>query len=97
VSILHRVSGALLFLRPCRALLFRLDQSLDADSAEGYAAAAGFFGQPLVKLLVLLLVWSYAHHFCAGIRYLLLEHARRPRPGVPRQPQRCSSWRRRQL
>jgi succinate dehydrogenase / fumarate reductase cytochrome b subunit len=70
VSILHRVSGALLFLA-LPFLLFHLDQSL--DSAEGYAEAAAFFGQPLVKLVVLLLVWSYAHHFCAGIRYLLLD------------------------
>jgi len=70
VSILHRVSGALLFLA-LPFLLFHLDQSL--DSAEGYAHAAAFFGQPLVKLVALLLVWSYAHHFCAGIRYLLLD------------------------
>jgi len=70
VSILHRVSGALLFLA-LPFLLFNLDRSL--DSAEGYADAAAFFGQPLVKLVVLLLVWSYAHHFCAGIRYLLLD------------------------
>ena len=70
VSILHRVSGALLFLA-LPLLIYHLDQSL--DSAEGYAAAAEFFSQPLVKLAALVLVWSYAHHFCAGIRYLLLD------------------------
>ena len=70
VSILHRVSGALLFLA-LPALIYQLDQSL--DSAEGFAAAAAFFANPLAKLVVLALVWSYAHHFCAGIRYLLLD------------------------
>ncbi|MBU3694708.1 MAG: succinate dehydrogenase, cytochrome b556 subunit [Rhodocyclaceae bacterium] len=70
VSILHRVSGALLFLA-LPILIYYLDQSL--DSAEGFAAAAAFFDQPLAKLAALLLVWSYAHHFCAGIRYLLLD------------------------
>jgi succinate dehydrogenase / fumarate reductase cytochrome b subunit len=70
VSILHRVSGALLFLA-LPVLIYQLDQSLDSDA--GYAAAAAFFGLPLVKLAVLLLVWSYSHHFCAGIRYLLLD------------------------
>jgi len=70
VSILHRVSGALLFLA-LPVLIYQLDQSL--DSAEGFAAAAAFFDAPLVKLAVLVLVWSYAHHFCAGIRYLLLD------------------------
>lgn len=70
VSILHRVSGALLFLA-LPVLIYQLDQSL--DSSEGYASAAAFFNAPLVKLAVLVLVWSYAHHFCAGIRYLLLD------------------------
>lgn len=70
VSILHRVSGALLFLA-LPVLIYQLDQSL--DSADGFAAAAAFFANPLAKLVVLALVWSYAHHFCAGIRYLLLD------------------------
>jgi len=70
VSILHRVSGALLFLA-LPFLIYQLDQSL--DSAEGFAGAAEFFANPLAKLVVLALVWSYAHHFCAGIRYLLLD------------------------
>jgi succinate dehydrogenase / fumarate reductase cytochrome b subunit len=84
VSILHRVSGALLFLS-LPFLIYQLDQSL--DSAEGYAAAAAFFGAPLVKLAVMVLVWSYAHHFCAGIRYLLLDlHV-----GIDRIPARQSA------
>lgn len=84
VSILHRVSGALLFLA-LPVLVFQLDRSL--DSAEGYAAAAAFFAQPLVKLAALVLVWSYAHHFCAGIRYLLLDlHV-----GIERMPSHRSA------
>jgi len=70
VSILHRVSGALLFLS-LPVFIYQLDQSL--DSAETYASAADFFALPLVKLAVMVMVWSYSHHFCAGIRYLLLD------------------------
>lgn len=84
VSILHRVSGALLFLA-LPVLIYQLDQSLDGP--ETYAGALAFFDQPLVKLAALALVWSYAHHFCAGIRYLLLDlHI-----GIDRVPARQSA------
>ena len=43
--------------------------------------------QPLVKLLLLGLVWSYLHHFCAGIRFLLLDVQR----GIELAPARRSS------
>ena len=70
VSIFHRLSGAGLFL--LLALLFYvLDQSL--ASADGYANARTMLGHPLMKLIMLGLVWSYCHHFCAGIRYLMLD------------------------
>jgi succinate dehydrogenase / fumarate reductase cytochrome b subunit len=28
---------------------------------------------PLAKIILLGLIWFYMHHFCAGIRYLLLD------------------------
>jgi succinate dehydrogenase / fumarate reductase, cytochrome b subunit len=70
VSILHRVSGAGLFLM-LPFLLWLFASSL--ASAEAYAAAQQTLAHPLVKLILLGLLWAYLHHFCAGIRYLLLD------------------------
>jgi succinate dehydrogenase / fumarate reductase cytochrome b subunit len=70
VSILHRASGAALFLF-LPILLWLLDVSLDTEI--GYERLRGFVGQWWVKLVLAGLVWSYLHHFCAGIRYLFLD------------------------
>ena len=71
VSILHRVSGLVLFFPIVPAILFLLDESL--SSPTGYADAREFFSRPLVKLVSLGVIWAYAHHFWAGIRFLLLD------------------------
>ncbi|MBC7205603.1 MULTISPECIES: succinate dehydrogenase, cytochrome b556 subunit [Methyloversatilis] len=70
VSILHRISGAGLFL--CLPLLLWLfDASLGSpDTFESFSAVVG---HPLAKLLLLGLMWAYLHHFCAGVRFLLLD------------------------
>lgn len=70
VSILHRVSGAVLFL-VLPWLLFLLDGSL--ASPERYEAVQRHLAHPLAQLVVVGLIWAYAHHFCAGIRHLLLD------------------------
>lgn len=70
LSIIHRISGAAIFLL-LPVLLWLLDQSL--SSQESFAVFAGVVANPLVKLVLLGLVWLYLHHFCAGIRYLLLD------------------------
>lgn len=70
VSILHRVSGALLFVATIW-LLFLLDRSL--ASAQGFAYAAHYLSLVPVKLALTVLIWAFCHHFCAGIRFLLLE------------------------
>lgn len=70
VSILHRVSGILLFASGVW-LLFLLDRSL--SSPAGFDAVLRYIGFPLVKLSLLVLVWAYCHHLCAGIRFLLLD------------------------
>lgn len=70
VSILHRVSGALLFLcLPGLIALFAMSFSSEA----GFNAMSTVVGFPLVKLILLVLIWGYLHHFCAGIRYLVLD------------------------
>jgi succinate dehydrogenase / fumarate reductase cytochrome b subunit len=71
VSILHRISGALLFLVGIPLLLWAVQQSLAAP--ETWAALRASLGHPIPKLLLLGLAWAYLHHFCAGIRYLLLD------------------------
>jgi succinate dehydrogenase / fumarate reductase, cytochrome b subunit len=70
VSILHRVSGLLLFLAVVW-LLFMLDRSLASEA--GFQAVRRYLGLPLVKLSLLVLIWAYCHHFCAGIRFLFLD------------------------
>jgi len=71
VSIFHRISGALLFFPALPIALYILHITL--GSAEGYARWAAFFDRPAVKIIVILAAWGYAHHFFAGIRYLLLD------------------------
>ena len=70
VSILHRVSGAGLFVM-LPFLLCLLQQSL--QSPESHANAAAVLAHPLAKLLLLGVLWAFLHHFCAGIRFLLLD------------------------
>ena len=70
LSIVHRVSGAVIFLL-LPVLLCLFESSL--TSPEAFAAAKSFVAHPLVKLIVFGLIWLYLHHFCAGIRYLLLD------------------------
>ncbi|MBK7677060.1 MAG: succinate dehydrogenase, cytochrome b556 subunit [Candidatus Accumulibacter sp.] len=70
LSILHRVSGAAMFLL-LPFLLWLFQSSL--ASPETFAIAKGVVGHPLAKIILLGLVWFYMHHFCAGIRYLLLD------------------------
>lgn len=70
LSILHRVSGALLFFcLPLVILLF----SASVTSQAGFDQLAGYVDNVLVKLVLLVLIWGYLHHFCAGIRYLMLD------------------------
>jgi succinate dehydrogenase / fumarate reductase cytochrome b subunit len=71
VSILHRISGALLFLGLPLVLLPLLAASV--GSPESFASVASIVGHPIVKLILLVLIWGYLHHFCAGIRYLILD------------------------
>ncbi|WP_244962417.1 MULTISPECIES: succinate dehydrogenase, cytochrome b556 subunit, partial [Burkholderia] len=70
LSILHRVSGALLFLF-LPFLLFLFDQSLTSELS--FEVFKAFLSNIVVKLIVLALSWAFLHHFCAGIRHLLMD------------------------
>jgi succinate dehydrogenase / fumarate reductase cytochrome b subunit len=70
VSILHRISGLLMFLLlPC--VLYLLDHSLFSEISFEYFKS--FTSHWFVKLVILALSWSYLHHFCAGIRHLIMD------------------------
>lgn len=70
VSILHRVSGAGLFL--CLpALLWLFGASV--GSPESFATFKSVAGLLPVKVVLAGLLWAFVHHFCAGIRFLLLD------------------------
>jgi succinate dehydrogenase / fumarate reductase cytochrome b subunit len=85
VSILHRVSGAALFLIGIPLSLHALEASLGSEA--GYADLLALFGHPLSKLVLIGIVWAYLHHFCAGIRFLLLDLHQ----GIELKPARQSS------
>ncbi len=70
-SILHRVSGAALFLFALPLMLLAVQASL--ASPESFAALKAAFAHPLAKLTAIGVVWACLHHFCAGIRYLLID------------------------
>ena len=70
VSILHRISGLLLFLA-LPLLLLLLQYSL--RSIETYTQLAVVLQHPFSKLLLLVVLWAFLHHFCAGIRYLAID------------------------
>jgi len=85
VSILHRVSGVLMVLAlPVAAVLFH--QALSGPA--GFAASAAFLDHLVVRLALLLLLWSLLHHLFAGIRYLALDFGY----GLDRAQARQSAW-----
>jgi succinate dehydrogenase / fumarate reductase cytochrome b subunit len=74
VSILHRVSGVLMFvLLPLVMWLF--DKSVSSEISFNrfrFAFNNGGWGI-LLKLVVLSLIWAYLHHFIAGVRHVWMD------------------------
>jgi len=70
VSILHRVSGAVLFLA-LPLMLWLFDLSLMSELSFARLAEVG--SHWFVKLVLMVLIWAFLHHLIAGIRYLLLD------------------------
>ena len=85
VSFAHRISGVLLFLfLPFSVYL--LDMSV--QSAESFSAVKQLLDQPLMLAVQMLVLWSIAHHFFAGIRFLLID----AEIGVEKSQARIGSW-----
>jgi len=85
VSFLHRISGAALFLIGLPLLLAGVQASLASQDAYDRFVAA--ISTPIAKVVLIGLIWAYLHHFCAGIRFLLLDIHR----GIELRPARQSS------
>ncbi len=77
VSILHRISGLLMFLLlPFVVWLF--DTSVTSEISfesfrSAFDAGIGFVPAIGVKLVVLALSWAYLHHLIAGLRHLWMD------------------------
>jgi succinate dehydrogenase / fumarate reductase cytochrome b subunit len=77
VSILHRASGALMFLL-LPLVLWLFDTSVSSEISFGrfksaFDAGLGFVPGVLIKLVVLGLIWGYLHHMIAGLRHLWMD------------------------
>jgi succinate dehydrogenase / fumarate reductase, cytochrome b subunit len=77
VSILHRVSGVILFLL-MPFVIWMFDTSVTSEISYAqftavFKAGAGFVPGWFFKLVALALIWSYLHHFVAGVRHLWMD------------------------
>ncbi len=77
VSILHRISGVLMFLL-LPFIIWMFDASISSEYSfakfrsvfnNGVWVLPGF----LVKLVALAIIWAYLHHFMAGLRHLWMD------------------------
>lgn len=68
MSILHRISGAILFLT-LPLLIYIFDLSITSELS--YARLAGAADNVLVKLVLVGLAWAFIHHFMGGVRHLV--------------------------
>ena len=77
VSGMHRISGVLMFLL-LPFILWMFDKSVSSEISFGqftaaFTAGLGIFPGWFVKLVVLVLIWAYLHHFIAGLRHLWMD------------------------
>ena len=77
VSILHRISGFIMFLLlPLIVWMFDTSVSSEISFAKFSAAftvGLGFVPGVLVKVVVLGLIWAYLHHLIAGVRHVYMD------------------------
>jgi len=77
VSILHRVSGVVMFLL-MPFIIWMFDASVTSEVSysqfrSAFAAGLGFLPGWFLKLVVLGLIWAYLHHLIAGLRHLWMD------------------------
>jgi len=77
VSILHRISGVLMFLL-LPFIIWMFDTSVSSEYSfarfrSAFSAGLGFVPGWFVKLVALALIWAYLHHFIAGVRHVWMD------------------------
>jgi len=77
VSILHRISGLIMFLL-LPLIVWMFDTSVSSEISFARFSAAfnvglGFVPAVLVKVVVLGLIWAYLHHLIAGVRHVYMD------------------------
>jgi len=77
VSILHRVSGALMFLL-MPFIIWMFDTSISSEISFGrfvsvFNIGVGFVPGWFVKLVALSIIWAFLHHLIAGLRHLWMD------------------------
>ncbi len=77
VSILHRVSGALMFLL-MPFIIWMFDASVSSEISfsrftAAFGSGLGFVPGWFLKLVALALIWAFTHHLIAGTRHLYME------------------------
>lgn len=85
VSFAHRITGVLLFLALPFAV-YLLDLSI--ESPQSFEQAQQILKQPFMLLVQIALLWAIAHHFFAGIRFLLID----AEIGVEKSVMRTGAW-----
>ena len=77
VSILHRISGFIMFLLlPFIIWMFDVSVSSEISFARftnAFGKGVGFVPGFFIKLVVLALIWAFLHHFIAGLRHLWMD------------------------
>ena len=85
ISFAHRITGVLLFISLPFAV-YLLDLSIASE--QSFAKVQQILNQPVMLFVQILLLWSLAHHFFAGIRFLLID----AEIGVDESQARVGSW-----
>ena len=85
ISFAHRITGFILFLSLPFAV-YLLDLSIESE--QSFAEVQQLLKQPVMLFVQILLLWSLAHHFYAGIRFLLID----AEIGVEKSQARLGSW-----
>ncbi len=85
VSFAHRITGVILFLALPFAV-YLLDLSIESE--QSFDKVQSILNQPIMQLLQIVLLWSIAHHFFAGIRFLLID----AEIGVEKSQAKTGAW-----
>ena len=77
VSILHRVSGALMFLL-MPFIIWMFDTSISSELSfarftSAFGVGVGFVPGWFFKLVALAILWAFLHHLIAGLRHLWMD------------------------